>query len=236
MKKIYFIIVCFFIIFNSYSDVSDDFIADELSKSLIESYDENYKGRKFLEVLVLKIGKPTFIDSVLSWRKNYKEIPNIKVKLHPEIEKILTISEKYLTPERLAYHRDLFEKLTLLAYRNLQIYYKSVKEYFKYNEYEKINAMLVEKTINQPIYYDEKIKLYQEEDQLKQEIRLMFKEGKLKYALSFYSFAFDFFDKIRVAIIKRDMEKMLQKIKEKETINKTEDLNSLCTKLEISAN
>ena len=73
MKKIYFIIVCFFIIFNSYSDVSDDFIADELSKSLIESYDENYKGRKFLEVLVLKIGKPTFIDSVLSWRKNYKD-------------------------------------------------------------------------------------------------------------------------------------------------------------------
>ena len=108
--------------------------------------------------------------------------------------------------------RKNFESLTLLAYKNLQIYYIALKDFLKDNPSTEINIKTIDDSLTDIKYYDEKTKLYESEAEIKSNIRYYFNNKKIKYKVSFYAFVFEFFDDIRKKIIKKDMEKMLQKI------------------------
>ena len=107
-----------------------------------------------------------------------------------------------------------FVELTLLAYKNLQIYFIALKDYLKKNNIDEIDISVVDKSLTDMKYFDQKNELYKSEAEIKSNIRLYFNNKKIKYRVSFYSFAFDFFDKIRVKIIEKDMASMLKKINE----------------------
>ena len=211
-------IVLFFVVFISISlhsyDLSDDILVEKISEILIKEYD-NYKDRSFIEKTILKLGKPAFIDSVKNWTKNYKNLDQMQLKLHPKIEDILNISNKYLTDDENREFRKNFEDLTLIAYYNLQIYYISLKEYLSYNNKSDFDINILDEALMNIRYFDEKKKLYEKEDKIKANIRNYFNNKKIKYKISFYAFVFDFFDKIRVRIVKKDMDKMLEKINER---------------------
>ncbi|MCK4796134.1 MAG: hypothetical protein KAT05_02065 [Spirochaetes bacterium] len=214
-NKSYFIIILLLITIPFYATnhINDDLIVNKISLVLIKKYD-NYKNKTLLEKIVLKLGKNAFVDSVKIWEINYKDLDKIIIKLHPKLEYMALKGEKYLEIERAKYFRNLLDDLTLLGYENLQIYYIVIKEYLNEHNYNfnDINIDLIDEAVCQPEYYQEKKALYEKEDLIKEEIRIILREGKLKHKLALYSFAFDFFNKIRKKVIAKDLAKMLAKI------------------------
>lgn len=214
MKRNIFILLITIFIVNILPAESDDILVHNIAEVLIKEYD-NYQDKTFLEKMVLKYGKKTFIDSVRSWELNYKNLDEMKIKLHPTIENIVKVGDKNLSPENAIYFRSLFENLTLLGFKNIQIYYESTKKYLsKYGDQE-VTIHVIDEASIEPEFYELKVKLYDEEKITKNEIRKMFRNEKIKYKLAFYSFAFDFLDKIRTSIEDKNIEKMKLRIQEK---------------------
>jgi hypothetical protein len=206
------------ILFNNSAVLNDDELVDTLAKLLIKEYD-NFKNRTAMEKMILRFTKKAFVDSVEDWRKNYKNLDELKIKLHPTIERMIRLADKNITPEESLRFRKLFEGLTVLGYKNLQIYYVSTKKYLEKNGNVEISLKMIDEALTDMEYYNQKAVLYSEEENIKSEIRKYFKDPRLKSRMSFYSFAFDFLDKIRVDIIKKDMEEMKRKIGEKESLS-----------------
>ncbi len=215
-NKIFIIIFLLIISISIFSiqNADDDLIVNKISQMLIEEYDK-YANYTFLEKLVLKIGRTTYVDNINIWQKNYTDIDNIKIKLHPKLEDMAKIVDKNLEADRAKYFRKLLEELTFLGFKNLQIYYYSVKEYLNNNKltYLDINIKLIDDSCNIK-FYNTKKELYAREDIIKNEIREFMKDEKLKHKMAFYSFAFKFLNKIRIKIIEKDMKKMLDRINE----------------------
>jgi len=222
MKKINCLIYLLFITFtlNSQNGINDDKIIKEIANILVIEYDHGNEFNTPLENFILQLGKKTFIDSVRDWEKNYKSLDTIKINLHPQIKYMITVGDKNLTIEKSKRFRELFDNLTLLGYKNLQIYYLGVKDYLLNNSNPKITMALIEEAITEPQFYKAKIDLFAEEKEVKKEIKQMFKEDKIKYKLAFYSVAFDFLNGIREKIVARDMAKMLKKVNAKSARNK----------------
>jgi hypothetical protein len=197
---------------------NDDVLVDGISRILIKEYD-NLKDRTSMEKLVLKLGKKAYYDSIYGWRKNYKSLDMIKIKLHPLIERIIKIADGKLSKEESSTFRKLFENLTFLGYKNLQIYYLSTKDYKMKNAGLELSIDLINEAVTETEFYNQKLALYDEEEKTKNEIRTYFKDKRVKSKLSFYSFAFEYLDKIRVDIIKKDIEKMKKKFDEKKRTN-----------------
>ena len=218
MKKINIILFC--LILNIYAHpfehINDDLLVDKIQQFLITEYD-NYKNRTFIEKLVLKLGKSAFIDNVQIWKNNYKNLNSMKIILHPKLEDIAIICDKNLDINESRKFRNLLEELTLIGYKNLQLYYIAVKDYLLVNnkKINDINKDLIDEALCQIKYYEEKIKLYDREEIVKNKIREIMNEKRVKGKLLFYIFAFDFFNKIRKGIIEKDMQKMLEKINKK---------------------
>lgn len=215
MRKVIFLILLTIILNNIYSNDKD--VADRIATVLIEEYD-NYRDRTFTEKLVLKFGKKAFIDSVLIWKVNFRTIDSIEIKLHYQLEKMAKISDDNLSLDESEKFRELLKRLTYLGYKNLDLYYRAVKEYLDNNKNFLNQADISIETIDDAIsnnkYFTEKKKLYFDEEMIKNEIRLFFDNRKIKYKISFYSFAFEFFDKIRRQIIAKDLKKIEERIKE----------------------
>lgn len=211
----FFILTSSYYIFSSEQSI-DDLIVDKIHQFLIKEYD-NYKDRTFTEKMVLKFGKKAFIDNVRIWKDNYKNLDSMKIVLHPILEKIAVVCDKNLEEDKSKYFRSLLEELTKLGYKNLQIYYTAVKDYLVINnkKIDDINKELIDDAVCLLRYYEEKTKLYEREEIVKNEIRAIMTEKKVKFKLAFYIFAFDFFNKIRKGIIEKDMQRMLEKINQK---------------------
>lgn len=218
LKKITGQFIFLLLIFSLYPEkgINDDLIVNKISLVLIEEYDK-YENFTPLEKLVLKIGRNAYIDNINIWQKNYNNIDKIKIELHPKLNHMATIVDKNLEKKDADYFRSLLEELTFLGFKNLDMYYLSVKEYLENNNltYLDINAKLIENSTNNIKYYNFKKELYAKEEDIKNEIQKIMKYDKVKYKLAFYSFAFNFLNKIRVKIIQRDMERMSKLINEK---------------------
>jgi hypothetical protein len=201
-------------------DTTTDLIATRIHDVLVKEYD-NYKDKSFIERIILKLGKSTYIDNIRIWRDNYRNIDDIKIKLHPKMEDMAAISEKYLDPATSKRFRNLLEELTRLGFKNLQLYYNSTEEYLKNNNltYNSINIDIINEAQCNLKYFELKKKLYSREDEVKKEIRKIMDDKRIKYKLGIYIFAFDFFNKIRTEIINKDLEKMQKKIDEKYSKN-----------------
>ncbi len=215
------IIYLFLILFittqiNAVPNSNNDLIVKKIAQVIIEEYDK-YQNYTFLEKLVLKMGKSTYVDNINIWQKNYNNIDNIKIELHPKLEDMVKIADKNMETKDAEHFRNLLEQLTFLGFKNLQIFYLSVKEYLKKNNltHIDINIQLIDDSLCNINFFNTKKELYAKEDIIKSEIQKMMKEDNVKYKFTFYSFAFKFLNKIRNKIIQKDMEKMLIKINEK---------------------
>ncbi len=213
--KKYLIIFFCLLNFPAYSQTEDDFIADKIYRILIEEYDK-YENTTFEERFVLKIGRKAFMDSIEIWKANFKNIDKIVIVLHPSLEHMAKKGEENLSPERAAYFRSLLAEITFLSYKNLQIFYIAVKDYLNENKL-KSNAVtkeIIDISISMPKFFYIKMDMYDREEFIKTDIRAILDEGKLKYKLSFYAFAFDFLNKIRKKIVKKDIERMKSRMEQ----------------------
>ena len=221
-KKIIYNFLFLILIFPLYPEqnINNNLIVNRISQVLIEEYDK-YEDFTALEKLVLKIGRSTYIDNINIWLKNYNNIDNIKIVLHPKLNHMANIVDKNLDKNEADHFRELLEELTFLGFKNLDMYYLSVKEYLENNSltYMDINAKLIENSTNNIKYYNFKKELYAKEDNIKNEIQKIMKYDKVKNKLAFYSFAFKFLNKIRIKIIQKDMDRMLLLINEKNKYN-----------------
>lgn len=198
----------FLINFNLFSN--DDLLVAKMADVLIKEY-QKYEDKTFMEKFVLKLGKNAYIDSVILWRDNYKNIDDLNIKLHRQLENSAKIADKYSSSDYAEYYRNLLKKLTLLGYKNLQMYYTAVKDK-GYTDAD-ITIEAIDESVSNVEYYNKKVNLYNEEDEIKNKIREFYELKEIKYHISFYAFAFNFFDKIRKGIIEKDMKKMNEKLK-----------------------
>jgi len=214
IKRIFIFIAYFNFIFGLHSiENQDDLIVDRICFIFQREYD-NYKDKSAIERILLKMGRKAYIDNLLLWKENYQDITNIKFSLHPIMEQMAKIMDKYADPEKAARFRDLLEDLTKIAFKNMEIYYLSLKEYINENYLtpDDIELNIFTDALAKKKFYDEKIKLYDEEFKIEEELGPMMKEKKVKYKMLFYSFAFDFFVNIRRQIIDQETKDMQQKL------------------------
>jgi hypothetical protein len=222
LKKIIFLSISILLTFYIYSknDFNNNLIAKKITQILIEEYDK-YEDFTALEKLVLKIGRPTYVDNLYIWQNNYDNINEIKIVLHPKLDHMAKIVDKHLEKNTAIRFRNLLEELTLLGFKNLEVYYMSVKEYLENNNltYDNIDVKLIDTSMCNIKYYNIKKELYTRESVIKNEVQKIMKYDKVKHRLAFYSFALKFLNKIRVKVIQRDMDRMLSIINEKKDLH-----------------
>lgn len=220
MRKKIFIFILIIFSFFVYSQNEDEAIANRIHDILIEEYDK-YENATIEEKIILKFGRKAYFESVKLWRENYSNIENIKITLHPQVEKMAKIVDKNLPEEQSNYFRSLLTELTFLAYKNLQLYFLAVKDYLKENKLSSndVKKETIDIAIAMPKFFNLKIEMYDREEFLKNEIREIMNKKEVKYKLAFYAFAFDYFNKIRKKIIAKDIERM------KETMEKYKNKN-----------
>lgn len=211
MLRFAVIILPFFINLALFSN--DDLLVSKMADILIEEY-QKYEDKTFMEKFVLKLGKNAYIDSVIIWKNNYKNIDDLDIKLHKQLENSAKIADKRLSSDKAEYYRNLLKKLTYLGYKNLQMYYNAVKD--KDITADDLTIEAIDESVSNVKYYNEKVKLYNEENDIKNRIREFYELKEIKYHISFYAFAFNFFDKIRKGIIEKDMKKMNEKLRKGE--------------------
>lgn len=214
MKKIYLIVFLFYLCSNTVYSTPDDILVHNISEVLIKEYD-NYKDKSFSERFVLSLGKKAFIESVKNWEINYKNLSNMPIKLHPQIEIILAKSEKSLDNDTQNQFRGLFVSLTRIAYDNLQDYYNSLKDSLGNDLTKPITITMIDDALSCQKFYDIRLKSFETEENVKQNIRKIFKDERVKFKLSFYLFVFDYFDGIRVNVVKQYLLKTEKNVKEK---------------------
>ncbi|MBQ2295262.1 MAG: hypothetical protein II258_07725 [Spirochaetales bacterium] len=188
-------------------------VADRIKDVLLESYD-NYEGFNFKERLVLKFGKRTFIDCVTLWRENYTNIENVEIKLHYQLRNLAEKVSKYESEEKSQRFKKALEELTFLGFCNVDLYYRALLQVE--NLPPDFTTDNIDDALANPEFFLLKKELYQKEEKLKQEIRSHLVSKECKNKLGLYLFFFDFVNKIRVGIIKKDIEKSYKAILEKQ--------------------
>lgn len=211
------IIIALFILCTSFINAEklpeNDAVAARIKDVLIESYD-NYDGFNFQERLVLKFGKRTFIDSVTLWYQNYTDIEDIEIKLHYQLKKLSDKVFQYESQEKAEQFKKALEELTFLGYCNVDLYYRAL---LKVENLPKMFTTYdIDDALANPEFFLQKKQLYEKEETLKQEIRSHLTSKECKNKLGIYLFFFDFVNKIRVGIIRKDIEKSYKAILEKQ--------------------
>ena len=205
-------ILCIFLT-NAATLPENEAIANRIKDVLLESYD-NYEGFNFNERLVLKFGKRTFIDCVTLWRENYTNIENVEIKLHYQLRNLAEKVSKYESEEKAARFKKALEELTFLGFCNVDLYYRALLQVE--NLSTDFTTDDIDNALANPEFFLLKKELYQKEEDLKQEIRSLLVSKECKNKLGLYLFFFDFVNKIRVGIIKKDIEKSYKAILEKQ--------------------
>ena len=219
MKKIIFIlsimISCIFFVFSQ--NVTDAEIVAQISQELIAEYD-NYKDKSFTERLVLKLGKRAFIDSVRAWQRDYENVRTMPIKLHYQLNKMASIVDGCADEATSKHFRELLTELTRIGYLNLDIYYRAVRKVAENNDgnlTDNVSLAMIDYAVADDTFYQEKIEMYDEEQRIKDEMRVIMKQKNIKNKIAFYCFAFEFFDKIRVKVIAADLEKVKTNMEKK---------------------
>ena len=198
-------------------NVTDEQIVAQIADLLISEYD-NYKDKSFTERLVLKLGKRAFIDSVRAWQRDYPNVRTMPIKLHYQLAKMASIMDGCADEPTAKRFRELLTELTRIGYLNLDIYYRAVRKTV-YDNGGILTSNITLDTIDYAVadvtFYEEKISMYDEEQRIKDEMRSIMRQKGIKHKIAFYSFAFEFFDKIRVKVIAADLEKVKANMEKK---------------------
>ena len=216
-KKFFIFIFLLISIFAFSQNVTDSEIVAQIAQELIAEYD-NYKDKSFTERLVLKLGKRAFIDSVRAWQRDYENVRTMPIKLHYQLNKMASIVEGCADEATSKRFRELLTELTRIGYLNLDIYYRAVRKNVDNNGGNltgNVTLAMIDYAVADVTFYEEKISMYDEEQRIKDEMRSIMRQKGIKHKIAFYSFAFEFFDKIRVKVIAADLEKVKANMEKK---------------------
>ena len=216
-KKFFIFIFLLISIFAFSQNVTDSEIVAQIAQELIAEYD-NYKDKSFTERLVLKLGKRAFIDSVRAWQRDYENVRTMPIKLHYQLNKMASIVDGCADEATSKRFRELLTELTRIGYLNLDIYYRAVRKNVDNNGGNltgNVSLAMIDYAVADATFYQEKIEMYDEEQRIKDEMRVIMKQKNIKNKIAFYSFAFEFFDKIRVKVIAADLEKVRANMEKK---------------------
>ena len=216
-KKFFIFIFLLISIFAFSQNVTDSEIVAQIAQELIAEYD-NYKDKSFTERLVLKLGKRAFIDSVRAWQRDYENVRTMPIKLHYQLNKMASIVDGCADEATSKRFRELLTELTRIGYLNLDIYYRAVRKNVDNNGGNltgNVSLAMIDYAVADATFYQEKIEMYDEEQRIKDEMRVIMKQKNIKNKIAFYSFAFEFFDKIRMKVIAADLEKVRANMEKK---------------------
>jgi len=217
--RIFFLIFLFtgtFLFSEVLKENIDAEVVERVHFIFLREYD-NVKDKGAIEKIVLRMGRKAYIDNLNLWKENYSDLSKINFVLHPIMQQMVKIVDRNLEPEKAMIFRKDLEGLTKIGFMHFQIYYLSLKEYVIEN---KMDPALIELNIfadalAKEKFVNEKLKLFDEELKVEEEIALMMKEKKVKYKIAFYSFAFKFFTDMRKNIINNEKKDMQAKLEEK---------------------
>jgi len=193
---------------------SDEKIVNSIVTIFIKDYD-SFKDKTNEEIMILQLAKKPYFDNLKLWKKNFRDVSKIKLKLHPVVELIVKTVEKDLPKERGKYFRGLAEELNFLVFRYFQLYLDSVRSYLAAYGDKPVTLELIDNSIIEPQFFEKKMVLSSREKELSKEIRAIMTEKELKTKLSVYILALDYFNRVRDGIEKKDIERMKKKINEK---------------------
>jgi len=194
----------------------EDKIVYRLYFVLLREYD-NLKDKTFTERLAIALGRKAYVEDLSRWRDNYKNLDEIKIELNNIFEYMAKRCDKTLSKEESEYFRYLLEMLTILGYKNLQLYYLGILKYLDENnkDYYDFDLNLLGETIARYEFYYIKKEIYKIEEHTRTELGRMLNEPKLKAKLPLYAFAFNFFNKMRQNIADNDLKDILSKLNKK---------------------
>jgi hypothetical protein len=198
------------------AESKDDQIVNKICMIFLREYN-NFKDKSAIEKIILRMGRKAYVENLDLWKKNYNDIDNIQFSLHPIMEQMAKIMDRSVEPEKAKHFRNLLEDLTKIAFKNMQIYYLSIKEYLADNNLscDSIELNIFADALAKKKFYDQKMKLYDEEYKVENEIGTMMKEKDVKFKMFFYSYAFDYFINIRKKIIDQEITDMQYKLWQK---------------------
>lgn len=194
---------------------NDDKLIKEIVRLLIIAYDK-YEDMGFTEKMVLKYGRPAYLENLAIWQEHYHNIDGITIKLHPRIRLLVEKIEDAGEYKKARRMETLLKRLTYLGYSNLSLYYTSVKEYGSSIKPEELDLELLDDAFCTPGNYTIKKEFFAEEKAIKDEIKSILSSKELRFKLAFYLFAFNFLNGIREKIISKDMEKMARKLESRQ--------------------
>lgn len=200
-------ILLIFLALSALNGVTEEEAIERLVVLLVEVYDRQ-EEYSLLERMVLKFGRSTFIDNVKLWRIHYREIEKMEIVLHPRLVKLTAKVYEFAGEEEALRLYTLLEELTALGFRNLNLYYLALAELDWNFSLDELDWEFVDEAMSSEYFCLLKLELYRREEEVKREIKEIIGAPGVKRRLTFYNFAFDFLNRIRSSIIKRDLERI----------------------------
>lgn len=204
LKRVIVFITTILVTITLHGTVSEKEAIERLTELLIEVYDRQEEFT-VLERMVLKFGRAAYIDNVMLWKEQYKNIDELEIELHPRLVKLTERVNECAGTERAARLYLLLEELTMLAFKNLDLYYLALLEQEFNFTLGELNWEFMDGIMSSRRFCRLKLELYSREREVKREIKAIIGAPDLKRALSFYNFVFDFLNKIRDSIVEKDL-------------------------------
>lgn len=126
-KSLLFIITLILVTSALHSTVSEQEAIEQLTRLLIEVYDKQ-EEYTVLERMVLKFGRSAYIDNIMLWKEQYKNIDELEIELHPRLVKLTEKVRNCAGAERAERLYLLLEELSMLGFKNLNLYYLALLE------------------------------------------------------------------------------------------------------------
>lgn len=204
LKRVITVVTAILVTVTLHGTVSEEEAIEHLTRLLIEVYDRQ-EEYTVLERMVLKFGRAAYIDNVMLWKEHYKNMDELEIELHPRLVKLTERVKECAGSERAGRLYLLLEELTMLAFKNLDLYYLAIlEEEFNFT-LEELDWEFMDGIMTSRRFCRLKLELYSREKEVKREIKAIIGAPDLKRNLAFYNFVFDFLNKIRESIVEKDL-------------------------------
>ncbi|MBN2547312.1 MAG: hypothetical protein JXB50_16030 [Spirochaetes bacterium] len=209
MKKISILILLTFI--NNFlpgASFTDKEIADQIVKSLEENYDKKECDSAF-EKLLMDINKKSYLKLLNGWKKFYYDITLVQFDNEPVLNEITNILEKNTDNRKVEEFKKLIYELKFICLENIKLYFNAVQENALPENIEEIDCNFIDHCMLNFKYYNLQKNLYNREFYIKDNIKRILSDKRVKIRLGFYIFIFELAAKQREKTVKRLLDNYL---------------------------
>jgi hypothetical protein len=202
MKKI-LLLLAFISLTKIYPDTiyNDNELVKRIAIILVENYDKK-PAHSLLEKIIMIAAKKTYIKMLNIWKEKHDDVYSVKFDIDPKIQKIINVVKKNVSCDESDAFNKYVHDLMMLTLLNFNLYLDALKDNMTNQSLNEITCGYIDECLSIKKHYDIQENLYQKEIFLKNEIRRIMTEPKLKIKLEFEIYFFDLVNKIREQSIK----------------------------------